>query len=296
MDLIVGSTGLLGSAIAHRLLQRERRVRALVRSSSPADRVDDLEQRGAQLAYGDLKMPGTLAKACVGVDTVISTASSTNSRAEGDSIETVDGAGQLALIDAAREAGVGRFVFVSFPVSTLEFSLQTAKRAAEQRVIASGMTYTILQPPHFLEVWFNQALGFDWKQRTARLFGGGEAKVSFISFEDVASATVRALDAPTAANRTLRVGGPEALSQCDVVRIFESVTRAKFELQHVETAALEAQYAQPDDPVARTFAALMLLCGVRDEYAIPPGTEWVQGPLKTARQFAEQVVQSAGRV
>lgn len=80
------------------------------------------------------------------------------------------------------------------------------------------------------------------------------------------------------------------MSQRDVVRIFETLTRTQFQLQNVENAALEAQYNQTEDSVARTFAALMLLCGARSEFAIAPGAEWVQNPLTTASQFAKRVV------
>jgi len=290
MDLIVGVTGTLGREIAKLSTTRGRRVRGLIRESSRADRVRELEALGVQLTYGDLKIPATLPQLLEGVDTVISTASATNSQTPGDSIETVDGAGQLALIDAARAAGARRFVFVSFPVSSLEFSLQSAKRKAEERLVASGMSYTILQPPNFLEIWFSEALGFDAKRRSARLFGGGYGKVSFISFKDVARVAVESLYQPATIDRTIRFGGPEALSQRDVVRIFEELLRETFTLEVVEKAALEAQYEQREDPVGRTYAALMLLCGARDEYVLSPPTEWVTGPLVSAREFAEGVV------
>ncbi|HKU40104.1 MAG TPA: NmrA family NAD(P)-binding protein, partial [Polyangiales bacterium] len=93
VDLVVGATGMLGSQIASQLLRSGRRVRALVRASSRPERVAQLKDAGAELVYGDLKEPHTLSAACGGVSSVISTASATNSRASGDSIETVDGTG-----------------------------------------------------------------------------------------------------------------------------------------------------------------------------------------------------------
>ncbi len=56
------------------------------------------------------------------------------SRQEGDSIESVDRQGQLALIDAAAAAGVKRFILVSFPSVEVDFPLQSAKRAVEERL------------------------------------------------------------------------------------------------------------------------------------------------------------------
>jgi NADH dehydrogenase len=72
------------------------------------------------------------------VTALITTASSTLSRQDGDSIETVDRQGQLDLIDAAEAAGVRRVVLISFPPVALDFPLQTAKREVEARLQRSG--------------------------------------------------------------------------------------------------------------------------------------------------------------
>ena len=98
MILIVGSTGSLGSSVARSLAAAGQRVTALVRDVS-SERAGALKAAGAQLASGDLKDPSTLERALQGIDTVICTASSTMSRREGDSLETVDGRGVQSLID-----------------------------------------------------------------------------------------------------------------------------------------------------------------------------------------------------
>ena len=108
------------------------------------------------------KEPASLARACAGVQSVISTASSTLTRQAGDSIETVDRRGQLALVDAARAAGVEHFVFVSFRDNpAIRYPLTEAKREVEEALKTSGMAYTILQASYFMEVWLTPALGFD---------------------------------------------------------------------------------------------------------------------------------------
>ena len=102
MILVVGATGTLGSEICRRLRREQASVRALVRQSANPDRLASLLNAGVELCTGDLKDPGSLREACEGAEVVISTASSTLSRQEGDSIETVDRIGQLSLIEAAR--------------------------------------------------------------------------------------------------------------------------------------------------------------------------------------------------
>jgi len=117
MNLVVGATGLLGSEICRALAAEGKPVRALVRTTSDQSRVAQLESLGVEIAVGDLKDPSSLDAACRGASTVISTASATISRQEGDSIQTVDLEGQLSLINAANAAGISQFVLISFPQS-----------------------------------------------------------------------------------------------------------------------------------------------------------------------------------
>ena len=114
MILIVGSTGLVGNEICTQLAAQKIPFRALVRKDSAPEKVNHLKSLGAEIVVGDLKEPASLADACEGVEKVISTASCTFTMREGDSIETVDRQGQLNLVEAAKNAHVKRFVFISF--------------------------------------------------------------------------------------------------------------------------------------------------------------------------------------
>lgn len=258
MILVVGATGLLGSEICRRLTQRGNPVRALVRTTSNHDRVARLESLGAELVRADLKHRASLDAACRGAGAVISTASSTMSRQEGDSIESVDRQGQLNLIDAAAAAGVQQFILISFSSFAPDFPLQSAKRAVEKRLRESGMIYTILQPTFFTEVWLSPALGFDAANAKAQVYGAGQNQISWISFQDVARFAVAALKSPRAKNAIIELGGPEPLSPLEVVHLAEQVTRKRFDVQHVPEDALRAQYDSATDPLQQSFAALML--------------------------------------
>lgn len=256
--LVVGATGLLGQEICRRL-GPARAVRVLVRPTSDERKRGELEALGVQLVEGDLKDPGSLADACVGVQSVISTASSTFSRQDGDSIETVDRQGQLSLVRAAREAQVQHFVFVSFRDHPgVKFPLSDAKRAVEQVLQTSGMAWTILQSSYFMEIWLSPHLGFDPAGGKARIYGDGSSRISWTSFRDVARMAVASLDEPAARNRVIEVGGPEALSPAEVVRMFEIVGARDIAVEHVSEADLAAQLAAETDPLQKSFAGLML--------------------------------------
>jgi NADH dehydrogenase len=258
MNLVVGASGLLGSEICRILLKSGKPARALVRKTTDAIKQEKLKSAGASLAYGDLKDSSTLAEACRGVSTVISTASSTFSRQPGDSIETVDSQGQISLVEAAKAAGVRQFIFISFPPVAEDFALQRAKRAVEKRLVESGLAYTILQPTCFTEVWLSPAVGFDPASARAQIYGSGKNKISWISFLDVARFAEASVENPEARNAVVRLGGPEALSPLEVVRLFEELSGRAFTVTHVPEDALRAQKAAATNSLEEAFAALML--------------------------------------
>lgn len=291
MNLIVGATGLLGSEICRLLAAQGHAIKALVRSTSNHERVAELRRLGADLVTGDLKNPSSLASACRDVTTIVSTASSTLSRQEGDSIETVDRQGQLDLIDVAETAGVRHFVLISFPDVEIDFPLQAAKRAVESRLRRSSMTHTILQPTCFPEVWLSPALGFDAANARAQIYGAGHNKISWMSYLDVARFAVAAMDRSRAPNASIKLGGPDALSPLEVVRLLEQLVGRPVSVQHLPEEALRAQHAAATDSLQRSFAGLMLYYARGDVIDTTDGYRafGIQ-PLKSVRQYLQDVI------
>lgn len=256
MNLIVGATGLVGGEICRRLSANNKPVRALARPTGDASRIDELRASGAEVVMGDLKDPASIEAACAGADAVLSTASSMLSRQSGDTIDGVDRIGQLQLVEAAKAAGVKHFVYVSFAPIAEDFALQRAKREVEQALIASGMTYTILRPTFFMEIWFSPVLGFDVAARRARIYGEGVNPISWISFPNVAEFAVRSLDTPAARNATFPLGGPEAISPFAAVHIFEQLAGAHFTVEYVMEAVLRTARRSAQRALDEAFAAL----------------------------------------
>jgi NADH dehydrogenase len=256
MYLVVGATGFLGGEICRRLVGKDARVRALVRSTSAREKVRYLERLGAELVEGDLKDRASLDAACRGATAVISTATTTVSRQPGDTIERVDRDGQLDLVDAAQAAGARHFVFVSVGSRMLPCPLTEAKRAVERRLQESGLTYTVLRPTAFMEIWLGPALGFDIAGGRVHVLGPGTGKLSWIALGDVAQFAVESLSNPEARNATVELGGPEALSPLEVVRICEDVTGKQLEVHHVPDGA-PPPLPMPDDSLRASFEAIV---------------------------------------
>lgn len=257
--LVAGATGVLGREVVRRLRDRGHAVRALVRSTSAPEKVSHLEQRGATTIVGDLKDPASLAAACKGVEAVISTVSMIGTAQPGDSFAATDGAGTINLIDAARAEGARHFVFVSFDTSAVpESPLTNAKQEAEDHLTRSGLQYSILHPSLFMESWLGPRLFADAAAGTAKIYGAGHDKIRYVAVANVAELAVQSLTAPAARNAIIPFGGPQELSQREAVRIFEEVYGKAFAVTEVPEHALEAQWRSAEDPLAKSFSALML--------------------------------------
>jgi NADH dehydrogenase len=234
MILVVGATGDLGSQITERLLARGEQVRVLLRPGPGA--VGRSPAPAAQTVLGDLTDPASLAAACAGVDVVVTTASA-SSRGAPDTLETVDLQGTVDLVEAAETAGVRRFVLVSALGADPEHPspLLRAKGRAEQRLRASGMAWTILQPDVFMDRLFPLVVGGPaLAGLPVTLVGTGGRRHSFVASRDVAGYAVAAVDGRGPERHTVLVGGPDPLTWHDVVAAFERELGRDVEVRTVE--------------------------------------------------------------
>jgi uncharacterized protein YbjT (DUF2867 family) len=292
MILIVGATGMVGTEICRLLTAAGKPVKALVRATSDPAKVDRLKNMGATAVQGDLRDGASLKAACRGVSAVMTTASAMPFAYQpGENTpQTTDQDGYLSLVAAAKEAGVQQFIYTSFPPMAISFPLQDAKRAVEERLRGSGLTYTILQPTYFAEVWLSPAVGFDYPGRKATIYGTGESPISWISFLDVAQFAVASLDNPAAKNTTLELGGPESISPLNAVKIFEKVGGMPFEVMHVPVEALQGQLAGATDPMQKSFAAMMISYASAAAIDMTATLKAFPLKLRTVEEYARSVM------
>jgi uncharacterized protein YbjT (DUF2867 family) len=291
MILVVGSTGRLGSEIVRQLREQNQPVQALVRKTSDPEKVANLASLGATIVEGDLTDRASLVAACRGVDTVITTATSTASQTPGDSIPRIDQLGQLQLVEAAMETGVRQFIYMSYSRNIkVDCPLTTAKRTVEYRVIGSGMNYTILRPSYFMEVWLSPFVGFDYPNSQARIYGSGQNPISWISYVDVARFTVMVVNQLAARNAILELGGPDKLSPNEVVKLFEQSGGKAFRVDHVPVEALEGQKAATDDPLQQSFAGLMLSYAQGDPIDMQDALRAFPVTLASVKDYAARVM------
>ena len=257
MILVAGASGELGRAICRKLVERGGTIYGMVRPTSAPEAVAELEALGVTPVQANLADPDSLREACSGCDSVVSSMTAMGRPAE--QIDKVDRNGQLALLAAAAEEGVERFVYVSYSgVIGKDDPLTLAKRAVERTLKHSGMTWTVLRASYFMETWFSPALGVDIAAGKARVYGSGREPISWVARDDVAGFAAEAVDSEEARNATIEIGGPEAISPLDAIALFESLAGRAIEVETVAEAALQAQLAAAASPHERSLAALMI--------------------------------------
>lgn len=106
--LITGASGFLGGHLVRVFREAGYRVRGMVRNTSRTGR---LQEHGVEICRADLKDPESLRRAVCGVDVVVHAASTMSGVPEEYEEATIKGT--RALLEAAEEAGVERFVHVS---------------------------------------------------------------------------------------------------------------------------------------------------------------------------------------
>lgn len=270
MILVVGSTGDLGGRVVRLLHEQRRPVRALIR---PGTDGAELHQRGVEVVSGELTDPDSLPAACRGIEVVISTATAMTTRrrpgAHRQSIDQVDRRGMAALVDAAEQAGVRRFVCVTS--AGLDDALGTpyerAKIATEKRLRGSSMRTVIVRPDAFQETHLAPQGGFDMVRGKVIVFGKGDARTRWVSIEDVAALIV-AVAVESDPPEIIEFGGPEALSRNEAINTAERLTGRRIERQHVPRWLLRLAMgllARPYEALASALG-LVLLRDLRDSY------------------------------
>jgi uncharacterized protein YbjT (DUF2867 family) len=231
MILIVGASGRLGSVVAELLLAQGKSVRAMTRT--PLN-LAHLQQQGAEVVSGDLRNPASLLSACRGVEQVVAVAHALVGKGDNNP-QTVDDVGNRHLIDAAKAAGVKHFIFVSVqgasPDSPLEFF--RIKYRTEEYLRASDLSFTILRPSAFMDLWA-QLIGQPVvEQGKTTIFGRGNNPINFVAVEDVARFVSIALDDPRTRKRVIEVGGPENLTLNQVAETFEHASGRQAKKSHI---------------------------------------------------------------
>ena len=111
MNLVTGATGHIGNVLVKELVDRGESVRVLV---LPGEDLTPIAATGAESIYGNILDPGCLADAFKNVETVCHLAGIISiSTGQDDFVHSVNVEGTRNMVEAARIAGVKKFVYTS---------------------------------------------------------------------------------------------------------------------------------------------------------------------------------------
>ncbi len=145
--LITGATGQQGGAVAHELLAKGRKVRALTRHPDSA-KARALAEAGAEVVQGDLDDAASLARAAAGMWGVFGVQNTWEAGVEGEEAQG------KRLVDVARQAGVDHYVYTSVGSADRHTGIPhfDNKARIEERLRSAGFpSHAILRPVFFME-------------------------------------------------------------------------------------------------------------------------------------------------
>lgn len=217
--LLIGGYGFIGRAIGELLQRRGHEVVGWGRSAAVGRRL----LPGAAWIEGDLARmhdAGTWRAALAGIDAVINASGALQSGGEG-SLRQIQGQAIAALIDSCARDGVRRFVQISAPGASADADTEfmATKAFADTHLRASGLDWTILRPA--LVIGRNAYGGTALIRALAALPIGltvhGDKPVQCVGLDDVAAASVDAVEGILPAQRDYSLAAPERLELREVV-------------------------------------------------------------------------------
>jgi uncharacterized protein YbjT (DUF2867 family) len=192
---VTGGTGFVGQHLLRMALADGFDVRALTRGWKPPE---------DEIAWvdGALDRPDSLAKLCAGADAVIHIAGLiSGTRA---AFEAVNVAGTANMIDAARTAGVRRFIHIS-SLAAREPELSNygwSKAKSERLVAASGLEWTIVRPPAVYGPGDRETLELFRMAKRGIVALPPKGRFSLIHVEDLCRLILAIVDEPEADSET----------------------------------------------------------------------------------------------
>ncbi|MFN2281813.1 MAG: SDR family oxidoreductase [Anaerolineales bacterium] len=254
--LLTGATGFIGKALTRHFSETDYQIRALIHPSSKSpDLPKGIPVEAFVSGLNDLR---GLQAALVGVDIVYHLASEEALGARGDLLGT-DIQGTRNMVQAAEEAGVERFIYLSHLGAdrASAYPVMTAKAIAEDHIRKSGLDYTILRTgvvygpqDRFTTSLSNLIRGIPL---IFPLPDKGDTLLQPLWIEDLANILLWTLDNPKTKRELYEIGGPEQLSFREIISTLLNVMGLKRTLVSINTpliriATLFADYLSIDIP------------------------------------------------
>jgi uncharacterized protein YbjT (DUF2867 family) len=243
---LAGGSGFIGRSIARRLVAGGIHVRVLTRN--PESARARLNLLGVEFIGAEIAIPALLSQALRGASAVVDAIQFEGYPVEnprrGLTFERIDYGGVVALIDAAKQSGVDRFIYISGAAADEKSAHPgfRAKGRAERAIRESGLTYTIFRPSLVYGLEDKVVNGLARALRFAPIFGvpgTGRQRVQPVLVDDLAACVMLALSG-RGRNGTYEIGGPELMTFDEMMRVIMDASHHRRPLFHIPEGAMRA--------------------------------------------------------
>ncbi len=236
-DVVTGAFGYTGGYIARALIAGGRRVRTLTNHA----RADNALARQLEIAPFNFDRPVDLARSLEGSATLFNTYWIRFPYRGVDFVQAVRNLRQL--IDAAKRAGVRKFVHVSITNANRASPLPyfAGKGEIEEYLTNSGIAYAIVRPTVIFGAEEILLHNIGWLLRRIPLFaipGDGTYRVRPVFVEDLAKLAIEA--SRSTDNQAIDAVGPETFTFNEIVAAIASAVGSRALITHLPPAAVLA--------------------------------------------------------
>lgn len=265
--LVTGAAGYVGNNTVRRLVELGKPVRAMVRNPDKAkQRLGSLGSK-IEIVTGDVGDRAGLKALMNGATAIIHTVAIPMERGRA-TYEEVNYQGTINVVDAARDAGVERFINVSQNGARPDHPSRflRSKGRAQEYVAKSSLKWTAVRPS---VIFGPQDEFFNAFARLIRLtpvvfplIDGGKALFQPVSVYDVVEVVTRSLDDDGTIGKEFTLGGPEVLSLGEIEkRVLQAMNTSRIMINApvglLRPAVTVMQAALPGTPVTTTLLELL---------------------------------------
>jgi uncharacterized protein YbjT (DUF2867 family) len=232
--LVVGATGWLGGQVVDRLLARGKKVRALVRPTSDAAK---LEAKGVEIARGDMLDLDSLVIAMTGTAAVITTAAGYTGKNK--NAHEIDTRGNANLAIAASKAGVKRFVLTSILTSDQTPGVPHfwQKKLTEDKLEELGVPFVALRPGAFFDQ-IARIGGDPFEKGRIIWLGSKSVPLTFVLTSDLATYLAEAVDADIVGGERIDIGWTRPISMREGAELASRLANTKVRVLSVPAGML----------------------------------------------------------
>jgi uncharacterized protein YbjT (DUF2867 family) len=257
---MVGATGRHAHWVFRELIERGVEVRALVRNQQ---RAEVARRNGAaETVIGDLTDPSSLVDAVAGMEGVFHI---------GPAHAAAEAEMGLAMVDAARAAGVRKFVYsgVIHPSISAMTNHAAAKLPVEEALYSSELDFTVLQPARFMQNFERSWKDIAEHDRLAQPYSLA-VKMCSVDYRDVAEVAALAMTGGELSYGTFELSAPGMLDSYETAAILSEVLGRPITAVQIPLDEFAAQL--PEGPFRDGMTRMM---AHYDRHGLPGGSALV---------------------